>query len=90
MRYADAGVDLVLADQAKQRIRTLAGRTFTPRVLSPIGTFGALYRLDRKRWRDPVLVSSADGVGTKLKIAFAMEMHSTVGADIVNHCINDI
>ncbi len=90
MRYADAGVNLPLADQAKQRIRHLAGHTFTRGVLGPIGSFGALYQLDRKRWRDPVLVSSADGVGTKLKIAFAMGVHSTVGADLVNHCVNDI
>ncbi len=90
MAYADAGVNLPLADQAKQRIRRLAGRTATRGVLGPIGSFGALYELDRKRWREPVLVSSADGVGTKLKIAFAMGVHSTVGADLVNHCVNDI
>jgi phosphoribosylformylglycinamidine cyclo-ligase len=90
MRYADAGVDISLADQAKQRIRSLAGRTFTRSVLAPVGGFGSLYQLDRKRWRDPVLVASADGVGTKLKIAFAMGVHSTVGADILNHCVNDI
>jgi phosphoribosylformylglycinamidine cyclo-ligase len=90
MRYADAGVNLPLADQAKQRIRHVAARTFTRGVLGPVGAFGALYQLDRKRWRDPVLVSSADGVGTKLKVAFAMGVHSTVGADLVNHCVNDI
>jgi phosphoribosylformylglycinamidine cyclo-ligase len=90
VKYADAGVDIARADQAKQRIRTLAGRTFTRGVLAEIGTFGALYALDRKRWREPVLVASADGVGTKLKVAFAMGVHSTVGADIVNHCVNDI
>jgi phosphoribosylformylglycinamidine cyclo-ligase len=90
MRYADAGVDISRADQAKQRIRSLAQRTFSSAVLSPIGNFGALYCLGRKRWRDPVLVSSADGVGTKLKIAFATGIHTTVGADILNHCVNDI
>ncbi|HYL09406.1 MAG TPA: phosphoribosylformylglycinamidine cyclo-ligase [Candidatus Acidoferrales bacterium] len=90
MKYADAGVDVAVADDAKQRIRRLAGRTFTPGVLGGIGSFGALFALDRKRWKDPVLVSSADGVGTKLKIAMAMGVHSTVGADLVNHCINDI
>ncbi|MFY9528589.1 MAG: phosphoribosylformylglycinamidine cyclo-ligase [Candidatus Acidiferrales bacterium] len=90
MRYTDAGVNVALADEAKQRIRTAAGRTFTRNVLSPIGGFGALYQLDRKRWREPVLVSSTDGVGTKLKIAFATGVHSTVGADILNHCVNDI
>ena len=90
MRYADAGVDISRADRVKQRIRHLAGRTFTKGVLNGIGSFGALYALDRQAWRQPVLVSSADGVGTKLKIAFAMGVHSTVGADIVNHCVNDI
>ena len=59
-------------------------------VLAPIGGFGSLFQLDRKRWREPVLVASADGVGTKLKVAFATGMHSTVGADILNHCVNDI
>jgi phosphoribosylformylglycinamidine cyclo-ligase len=90
MRYADAGVDISRADSAKQRIRHLAGRTFTPGVLNDIGAFGALYQLDSKRWKHPVLVASADGVGTKLKVAFAMNVHSTVGGDIVNHCVNDI
>ena len=90
MRYADAGVDFSLADQAKERIRRLAARTLKRGVLGHISSFGALYQLDRKRWREPVLVSSADGVGTKLKIAFAMGVHSTVGADLVNHCVNDI
>jgi len=90
MRYSDAGVDIARADRAKQRIRHLAGRTFTSGVLNDIGAFGALYQLDKKRWKNPVLVASADGVGTKLKVAFAMGVHSTVGADIVNHCVNDI
>ena len=90
MRYSDAGVDISLADQAKQSIRRLAGRTFSRRVLAPIGGFGSLFAFDQHRWREPVLVASADGVGTKLKIAFAMNVHSTVGVDIVNHCVNDI
>ncbi|MGC1106594.1 MAG: phosphoribosylformylglycinamidine cyclo-ligase [Candidatus Acidiferrales bacterium] len=90
MRYSDAGVDISRADEAKQRIRHLAGHTLNKSVLSPIGGFGALYHLDPKRWRNPVLVASADGVGTKLKIASAAGVHSTVGADIVNHCVNDI
>src|SRR3989449_2828135 len=90
MRYADAGVSIALAEQAKQRIRRLARRTFTRSVLGGIGGFGALSAFDRNRWREPVLVSSADSVGTKLKIAFAMGVHSTVGADIVDHCVNDI
>src|SRR5207245_1896255 len=65
-------------------------RTSTPDGLGGIGSFGAHVALDRKKWREPVLVSSADGVGTKLKIAMAMGVHSTVGADLVNHCVNDI
>ena len=90
MRYADAGVNISVADEAKRRIAAMAGKTFRRGVLAPIGGFGALFQLDRKRWRDPILVSSADGVGTKLKIAFATGMHSTIGADILNHCVNDI
>ena len=90
MKYADAGVNIAVADDAKQRIRHHASRTFTSGVLGGIGGFGGLFALDRKRWKEPVLVSSADGVGTKLKIAIAMGVHSTVGADLVNHCINDI
>src|SRR5580692_5736648 len=90
MRYADAGVDISVAEEAKRRIAAMAGKTFRRGVLSPIGGFGSLFHLDRKRWRDPVLVSSADGVGTKLKIASAMGVHSSVGADILNHCVNDI
>src|SRR5207248_1266625 len=90
MKYADAGVNIAVADEAKQRIRHHASRTFTPGVLGGIGSFGALFALDHKKWKEPVLVSSADGVGTKLKVAMAMRVHSTVGGDLVNHCINDI
>jgi phosphoribosylformylglycinamidine cyclo-ligase len=90
MKYADAGVDIALADAAKQRIRHHASRTFTPGVLGGIGGFGALFALNSKKWKEPVLVSSADGVGTKLKVAMATGVHSTVGGDLVNHCINDI
>ena len=90
MKYADAGVNIAVADDAKQRIRHLASRTFTPAVLGGIGGFGALFSLDHKKFKEPVLVSSADGVGTKLKIAMAMGVHSTVGGDLVNHCVNDI
>jgi len=90
MKYADAGVNIAVADDAKQRIRHLASRTFSPAVLGGIGGFGALFALDGKRWKEPVLVSSTDGVGTKLKIATAMGVHSTVGGDLVNHCVNDI
>ena len=90
MRYADAGVDISVADQAKRRIAAMAGKTFRRGVLAPVGGFGSLFALDRKRWREPVLVASCDGVGTKLKIACAMGIHSSVGADILNHCVNDI
>ncbi|MGH9491917.1 MAG: phosphoribosylformylglycinamidine cyclo-ligase [Terriglobales bacterium] len=88
--YADAGVDIERANRTKQRIKFLAHKTFTRGVLSEIGGFGGLFALDKKRYRDPVLVSSVDGVGTKLKVAFAMDLHHTVGGDLVNHCVNDI
>jgi phosphoribosylformylglycinamidine cyclo-ligase len=88
--YADAGVDIDRANRTKQRIRYLAHKTFTRGVLSEIGGFGGLFALDRKKYRDPVLVSSVDGVGTKLKVAFEMNVHHTIGADLVNHCVNDI
>src|SRR5579859_7468032 len=90
MRYADAGVNIAVADDAKNRIRHLATRTFTNGVLGGIGSFGALFALDMKKFKEPILVSSADGVGTKLKVAMAMDVHSTVGGDLVNHCVNDI
>jgi phosphoribosylformylglycinamidine cyclo-ligase len=90
MKYEDAGVNIAVADDAKQRIRHLASKTFTPAVLGGIGGFGGLFALDGRKWKEPVLVSSADGVGTKLKIAMAMGVHSTVGGDLVNHCVNDI
>jgi phosphoribosylformylglycinamidine cyclo-ligase len=88
--YADSGVDIDRADRAKQRIKYLAHRTFTSGVVSEIGGFGGMFAIDRKRFREPVLVSSVDGVGTKLKVAFMMNLHHTVGGDLVNHCVNDI
>ena len=88
--YADAGVDIKSGDRAKERIKYLAQRTFNRNVLGEIGGFGALFRLDLQRWKNPILVSSADGVGTKLKIAFELGLHQTVGVDLVNHCVNDI
>ncbi len=88
--YADAGVDISAGDRAKQRIKMLARKTFNKHVLSEIGGFGGLFALDLARFPDPVLVSSADGVGTKLKVAFELGIHHTVGADLVNHCVNDI
>ena len=90
LTYADAGVDIDRADQAKRRIKELARSTFTAEVASDIGLFGALFRPDFSRLQIPVLVSSVDGVGTKLKIAFMTGIHDTVGIDIVSHCVNDI
>ena len=88
--YADAGVDLERAARAKQRIRYLANKTFTKNVLSEIGSFGGMFALDKQKYKDPVLVASVDGVGTKLKVAFEMNLHHTIGGDLVNHCVNDI
>jgi phosphoribosylformylglycinamidine cyclo-ligase len=90
MTYAGAGVDIDAAAEAKRRIRGLARATFNPHVLTDIGSFGALYRLDTERHREPLLVSSCDGVGTKLKVAFATGIHNTVGYDLVSHCVSDI
>ena len=90
MTYAAAGVDIDAATEAKKRIRTIARGTFTPGVLTDIGSFGALFRLAPGRWQDPLLVSSCDGVGTKLKIAFMTGVHNTVGYDLVSHCVSDI
>jgi len=88
--YADAGVDIERSNRTKQRIKYLAHKTFNRGVLSDIGGFGALFAVDRKKFPDPVLVSSVDGVGTKLKLAFEMKLHHTIGADLVNHCVNDV
>jgi phosphoribosylformylglycinamidine cyclo-ligase len=90
LTYADAGVDIAGASHAKERIKFLAQKTFNRNVLGGIGGFGALYRLDLQKFKNPILVSSADGVGTKLKVAFALGLHHSVGADLVNHCVNDI
>lgn len=88
IHYHDAGVSIAEADRAVAQIKKLARKTFTPAVLSDIGAFGASYAL--AGWKKPVLVSSADGVGTKLKIAFLTGIHDTIGEDLVNHCVNDI
>ncbi|HTQ54612.1 MAG TPA: phosphoribosylformylglycinamidine cyclo-ligase [Bryobacteraceae bacterium] len=88
MRYQDAGVNIDEADRAVSAIRKLARSTFTRGVMTDIGSFGACYSL--AGWRNPVLISSADGVGTKIKIAFATGRHDTIGEDLVNHCVNDI
>ena len=86
--YASAGVNIDEADRAVSLIKRHAAKTLTAGVLTSIGSFGAGFSL--KGWRDPVLVSSADGVGTKLKLAFLTGQHDTVGEDLVNHCVNDI
>jgi len=86
--YKDAGVNIDEADRAVARIKRLAKSTFSQNVLTGIGSFGAAFSL--AGWRKPVLISSADGVGTKLKVAFLANKHDTVGEDLVNHCVNDI
>lgn len=88
--YADAGVDVSSGNRTKQRIKMLARKTFNKQVLSEIGGFGGLFALDLERFPEPVLVSSTDGVGTKLKLAFELGIHHTIGQDLVNHCVNDI
>ena len=88
VRYKDAGVDIDEADRAVSHIKKLARATFTRGVMTDIGAFGAGFQLTG--WTKPVLVSSADGVGTKLKAAFLTGCHDTVGQDLVNHCVNDI
>jgi phosphoribosylformylglycinamidine cyclo-ligase len=90
MDYKDSGVDIDAGNEVVQRIRALARRTFTPGVLSEIGSFGGLFALSASGVREPVLVASADGVGTKLRVAFMTGIHDTIGRDLVNHCVNDI
>ncbi|HEY4229576.1 MAG TPA: phosphoribosylformylglycinamidine cyclo-ligase [Thermoanaerobaculia bacterium] len=89
-RYADAGVDIDAKAAALARARTAIRSTFTPGVLGDVGGFGGLFRPDFSAYKEPVLVGSTDGVGTKLKIAIAMDRHDTCGGDLVNHCVNDI
>jgi phosphoribosylformylglycinamidine cyclo-ligase len=88
--YARAGVDVELGNTLKREIQSIVRSTHGPEVLGKIGSFSGLFRANFKGMKDPVLVSSVDGVGTKLKVAFAMKRHDTVGQDLVNHCINDI
>jgi phosphoribosylformylglycinamidine cyclo-ligase len=88
--YASAGVNLDAADRAKVEMREAVRSTHGPEALGPMGGFGGLFALSGLNYRDPVLVSSIDGVGTKLKIAFALNRHESVGADLVAHCVNDI
>ena len=88
--YARAGVDVDLGNKLKRGIQSLVRQTHGPQMLGKIGGFGGLFRASFPGMHEPVLVASVDGVGTKLKIAFAMHKHDTVGADLVNHCVNDI
>ncbi len=88
--YADSGVDIDAAARATDRIKELARTTFNQRTLSEIGSFGGMFDGAFPNMAQPVLVASADGVGTKLKVAFTTGVHNTVGADLVNHCVNDI
>src|SRR5678810_391805 len=88
--YSDAGVNIDAATRATDRIKDLARRTFNERTLSEIGSFGGMFDGAFPSLAEPILVASADGVGTKLKLAFETGIHNTVGADLVNHCVNDI
>src|SRR5215216_4752278 len=88
--YARAGVDIDLGNRVKSTLPSLLKSTHRREVLGKVGGFGGLFALDTKKFKEPVLVSSVDGVGTKLKIAFAMNRHDTIGQDLVNHCVNDI
>src|SRR6516225_5335428 len=87
---AAAGVDIDLGNTVKSALPQMLAATHRPEVLGKVGGFGGLFALNLKKYREPVLVSSVDGVGTKLKIAFTMDKHDTIGADLVNHCVNDI
>src|SRR5439155_6597005 len=88
--YARAGVDVDLGNKLKRRLQSRVRQTHGSEVLGKIGGFGGLFAPNFRGMREPVLVTSVDGVGTKLKIAFAMHKHNTIGADLVNHCVNDI
>jgi len=88
--YAETGVDILTANHVQERIAYLGQKTFNRNVLSASGGFSSLFRLDLQRWKNPILVCAANGVGAKLKVAFELGMHRTVGADLVNHCVNDI
>ena len=90
LSYRDAGVNIDAATEVLRSVKDVISRTFDEHVLKEIGSFGAMYRLDTTGMEEPVLVSSVDGVGTKLKLAFLMNRHDTVGIDLVSHCVNDI
>ncbi len=88
--YAAAGVDIDLGNKVKATLPQLLASTHRREVLGKVGGFGGLFALDLKKYKEPILVSSVDGVGTKLKLAFALDKHDTIGADLVNHCVDDI
>ena len=88
--YKAAGVDIDAGNEAVRRIKGLVRSTYNPNVLGELGNFGGLFAFPKAEYRDPILVSSTDGVGTKLKVAFAMQSYDTVGYDLVNHCVDDI
>src|SRR5579871_3239680 len=88
--YARAGVDIDLGNRVKATLPQLLASTHRPEVLGKVGGFGGLFALDTRKYREPVLVASTDGGGTKLKLAFAMDRHDTIGEDLVNHCVDDI
>ena len=88
--YKTSGVDISAGEDTVKKIKDYAKSTFTPNVLADIGHFGGLFRFDSDKYKEPVLVSSVDGVGTKLKIAIELGTHDTIGQDLVNHCVNDI
>src|SRR5258707_15355760 len=88
--YARAGVGVDLGNKVKATLPQLLAATQRPEVLGKVGGFGGLFQFDARKYRQPVLVSSVDGVGTKLKLAFALDRHDTIGQDLVNHCVNDI
>lgn len=90
MDYKSSGVDVAAGEQAVRNIKSMVSKTYNQNVLSDLGSFGGLYRLDLSKWQHPVLVSSTDGVGTKLRVAIMAERYNTVGQCLVNHCVNDI
>ena len=90
LRYKDAGVDIAAGEASVKEIARLAKSTFSDAVLKDIGLFGSFFQIDKEKYEHPVLVSSVDGVGTKLKVAVMADVYDTVGEDLVNHCVNDI
>ena len=90
LTYADAGVDIDAGNKAVELMKDSVRASYRPEVIGDLGGFGGLFALDTKKYRDPVLVSGTDGVGTKLKLAFLMNRHDTIGQDAVAMCVNDI